>query len=95
MFKLFSIDLIRPYLQFDMHIAIVYLNFKEKMVIEIGPDGPQLNRYISDSSPGKILVNFFFLKSRHIKALEYTMKPFDLILLNLRPLMTGLYGRVR
>ena len=88
---MFSIDHIRPYLQFDMHIAIVYLNFKEKKwSIEIGPDGPQLNRYISDSSPGKILVNFFFLKSRHIKALEYTMKPFDLILLNLRPLMTGL-----
>ena len=72
-----------------MHNAIVIWILKKKWSIEIGPDGPQLNRYISDSSPGKILVNFFFLKSRHIKALEYTMKPFDLILLNLTPLMTG------
>ena len=35
-----------------------------------------------------MLVNFFFLKSRHTKSLEYTMKPFDLILLKLHKIMT-------
>ena len=48
-----------------MHNAIL----KKKCPIEIGPGGPQLNRYISD--PNKNFGKPFSLKIRHTKALEY------------------------